>query len=93
VTTIPSSLDDRARSSDAEELRDRIVQIRRHLTAITEAYRQATTARESSLAIRLLRERSVVMRQLLETQCELLLIMRHQLTEPAAGPAAEMIDA
>ncbi len=59
-------------------LRSRVAQLRNELADTTEAYRKATAARDSQAAIPLLRSRSLLMRQLLESQCELLLALRSE---------------
>jgi hypothetical protein len=57
-------------------LRTRVAQLRADLTQATQAYRQASANHDSETAIPLLRSRSQLMRELLETQCELLLTFR-----------------
>lgn len=64
--------------SDAGVLRARLQEVRQELTAATQAYRSAIAERDSERAIPLLRSRSRLMRQLLDTQCELLLMMRSE---------------
>src|ERR1044071_8634277 len=58
------------------ELRGKVARLRQELTTTTEAYRTAVASHDSEKSIPLLRFRSQLMRQLLESQCELLLSLR-----------------
>jgi small-conductance mechanosensitive channel len=62
--------------NETGELRVRLTRLRQELTATTQAYRSAVARHDSQGAIPLLRTRSRLMRQLLETQCELLLKLK-----------------
>lgn len=70
--------------SEVDNLRARLAQVRQELTETTAAYRKALAHHDSARTIPLLRSRSRLMRQLLETQCELLLAFRSGGTESAA---------
>ncbi len=63
-------------------LRSRVAQLRLELASTTEAYRKASARHDSQAAIPLLRNRSFLMRQLLESQCELLLALRDDPVQP-----------
>jgi hypothetical protein len=68
-----------ARSLDSDpvgSLRARVSQLRQDVLNTTTAYRKAVAAHNSEQAMVLLRSRSRLMRELLETQCELLLTLR-----------------
>ena len=73
----------------AQDLRLQVAHLREQLTETTAAYRQAVYQHDSERAIPLLRSRSQLMRQLLDTQCELLLSLRAQpeRLEPGVCPA------
>ena len=70
-------------------LRTRLARVRRELSETTAAYRTALAHRDSVRTIPLLRSRSQLMRQLLETQCELFLAFRSGET---ASPEASSSD-
>ena len=72
-----------ARVSLPGDLKARVSQLRQQLEEATLAYRRAAAQRDSGQAILLLRTRSTLMRQLLESQCELLLALRSQGNGPA----------
>lgn len=74
-----------AEPSDPGVLRARLAQLRRELTETTAAYRNAAANHDSN-AILLLRSRSLLMRQLLDTQCELLLHLRSTDSAEPAEP-------
>jgi hypothetical protein len=57
-------------------LRLRVAQLRKEIVQATHAYRDAAAQHDTQRTIPLLRRRSCLMRQLLETQCELLLSLR-----------------
>ena len=79
-----------ARSLPAEpvgNLRARVSKLRQDLLNTTAAYRKAAALHHSEQAISLLRSRSRLMRELLETQCELLLSLRSQGAEPLVTEA------
>jgi len=61
---------------DTIAIRSAIASLRQQLALTTDAYRQATAVHDSVRAIPLLRTRSVLMRQLLESQCQLLMALR-----------------
>jgi len=65
-------------NSDNGALRRRLAKLREDLSQATQAYRQAAARHDSARAIPLLKFRSQLMRQLLETQCELLLSFRSE---------------
>ena len=73
----------------AQDLRLQVAHLRQQLSETTDAYRRAVDQHDSERAIPLLRSRSQLMRQLLDTQCELLLSLRAQpeRIEPSACPA------
>ena len=73
-------------NSNNGALRKRVAKLREDLTQATEAYRQAAARHDSAQAIPLLKFRSQLMRQLLETQCELLLSFRAEGPELAEAP-------
>ena len=70
------------------ELRLEIARLRQELLETTEAYRLALANRDSGRTIPLLRSRSRLMRRLLDTECELLLSMRTDTTEPSSAVLA-----
>ncbi len=73
------------------DLRNRIAQLRREVAGATDAYRTAAMKHDSENAMRFLRSRSALMRQLLEAQCQLLLLIRREtLPEEAPLPRAEL---
>ena len=78
---------------EVDSLRTRLAQVRRELTETTTAYRTALAHHDSAQTIPLLRSRSRLMRQLLETQCELLLAFRSEATEmaPQASQAEQAV--
>ncbi|MFO1499697.1 MAG: hypothetical protein U1G07_15110 [Verrucomicrobiota bacterium] len=61
----------------------RLARVRRDLDQATAAYRKAVARHETAQVVALLRTRSRLMRELLETQCEFLLNLRQE----AGGPA------
>jgi len=73
-------------NSNNGALRTRVAKLREDLTQATQAYRQAAARHDSARAIPLLRFRSQLMRQLLETQCELLLSFRSEGPELPEAP-------
>jgi hypothetical protein len=85
-----------SRSSPVEsisELRARIAQLRRDLAQATETHRQAISRQNAGEAIELLRNRSLLMRELLDRQCELLLRVRSRREpgwESSAGQGREV---
>lgn len=64
------------KATEAGVLRARLTQQRQDLSRTTEAYRKAVARQDSDSIVRLLRSRSQLMRQILDTQCELLLRLR-----------------
>lgn len=66
------------------DLRRRLAQVRQDLDQATAAYRKAVARHETAQVVALLRTRSRLMRELLETQCEFLLNLRQ---EAGGGPA------
>lgn len=62
----------------AQELRLQVARLRQQLTQTTADYRDAVAQHDAQRAIPLLRCRSQLMRQLLDTQCELLLSLRSE---------------
>ena len=77
------------RLADANEsgaLRARVAKLRQELAAATQAYRAAVAKHDSQNAIPLLRSRSRLMRQLLDTQCELLLRLKSDAANPDLAP-------
>ncbi len=57
-------------------LRLRVAQLRKEIVQATRAYRDAAAQHDTQRTIPLLRRRSCLMRQLLETQCQLLVSLR-----------------
>jgi hypothetical protein len=72
----------------ASELRARVAKLRQQLLEATDAYRNAVARHDSRNVIPLLRSRSQLMRELLNTQCELLLTLR----SPAPATQAEVFE-
>ena len=68
-------------SDPLRSLRVRVSELRQDLLSTTAAYRKAAAIHNSEQAISLLRKRSRLMRELLETQCQLLLNLRTQTAE------------
>jgi hypothetical protein len=64
--------------SDMEAIRLQVQQLRQKLADTTDAYRRAAREHDFAQTMSLLRARSLLMRQLLESQCELLLALRNQ---------------
>jgi hypothetical protein len=71
--------------NNLQDLRARVARLHQEIVGITEAYRRATSVHDSQQAIPLLRSRSQLMRELLESQCQLLLVMRSETTPDWAG--------
>ena len=63
------------------DLRVHVARLRQELTEATEAYKSAVARHDSEKTIPLLRSRSQLMRQLLESQCQLLLSLRCSVPE------------
>ena len=73
----------------AHDLRLQVARLRQQLAQTTADYRDAVAQHDAQRAIPLLRSRSQLMRQLLDTQCELLLSLRSEVppVESAVCPA------
>lgn len=70
--------------TDSTNLRARIVRLRQELNQATVAYRNAVAKQDSANVVKLLRARSQLMRELLESQGEHLLRLRSQAPPPPA---------
>ena len=67
--------------------RSRVAQLRQELQQTTAAYRTAVRRRDSANVVTLLRNRSKLMRELLDAQCQVLVRLRVGIVKTDSAPA------